>query len=210
MRLSELSWPEVSGGRVVCAVGSFEQHGPHLPLSTDTLIAEAVAAKVADNLGAVLGPTIPVGVSPEHMCFPGTLTLSKDTFKDVVKEIVESLRRHGFDEIILINGHGGNNIALGELNVEVRVVNITDKIKPYDHAGDVETSLMMHLHPELVKEDKIREQEFKWPGKKEWADTKEYSESGVLGHPHRATKDKGRLYLKRLVEATLGELKDVD
>ena len=188
-------------------VGSFEQHGPHLPLSTDALIAEAVAGEVADELGGVLGPTIPVGVSPEHMSYPGTVSLSAETLKAAVTDVVSSLRRHGFEEIILINGHGGNNKALGELNVDVKVVHLTRLLERYDHAGEVETSLMMHLHSELVKTDEVKEQEFRWPGKKEWADTKEYSESGVLGDPTKASKEKGRELFKELVEKTLKELR---
>ncbi|MFH1055441.1 MAG: creatininase family protein [Candidatus Altiarchaeota archaeon] len=206
VRLCDCPSPSASGGAVVIPVGSFEQHGPHLPLSTDTLISEAVAAAVAKKLKAYVGPTIQFGVSPEHMNFPGTITLAASTFKNVVSELVGSLRRHGFSEIMLVNGHGGNNKPLGELACEVKVVNLTSLIKPYDHAGEVETSLMMHLHPKLVVKDSICEQQFTWPGKMEWADTKEFSESGVLGHPHKASKKKGKAIFDELVEKTLKEL----
>ncbi|MBD3387831.1 MAG: creatininase family protein [Candidatus Altiarchaeales archaeon] len=206
MKLKDSRWPDVKGSRVVTITGSLEQHGPHLPLSTDTLIAEAVAEKVAVEVGAVLGPTIPVGVSPEHMSFPGTVSLKPDTFKSVVEEVVESLRRQGFAEIIIINGHGGNNKALEELNIDVKAVNLTSLLERYDHAGEVETSLMMHLHPELVKEDEIREHEFRWPGRGEWKDTKEFSESGVLGDPTRATSEKGSELFRQLAERALASM----
>ncbi len=203
MRLSDLPCSDVKGGSIVFAAGSFEQHGPHLPLSTDTLIAEAVAGKVAEKLNALTGPSITVGVSPEHMCFPGTLTLNPSAFKTVVTNLVESMRRHGFDEIMLVNGHGGNNRALSELNVDVKVVNLTSLLERYDHAGEVETSLMMHLHPGLVRENRIRKHEFRWPGKKEWKDTREFTESGVLGDPTEATSEKGKALFDELVEKAL-------
>jgi creatinine amidohydrolase/Fe(II)-dependent formamide hydrolase-like protein len=204
MELGGSSWPELSGGKAVLAAGSFEQHGPHLPLSTDTIIAEAVAAELAAKTGASLGPTMPFGVSPEHMGFSGTVTLSEETFKRVVSEVIESLGKHGFSDIVVVNGHGGNNRPLDELGV--RTVNITRLMKPYDHAGDVETSLIMHLRPKLVRADQIKKHEFSWPGKREWKDTREFSRSGVLGDPTAATAKKGEAYLRQIVEAALAQI----
>jgi len=199
-----MTWEEVSGGTVILSTGSFEQHGPHLPLSTDSLIARAVAVDVADVMGAILGPALPLGVSPEHMGFAGTITLDMGAFQAMVSQAVESLKKHGFDRVILINGHGGNNAAL--LDMEgFDLVNLTTLIKPYDHAGDVETSLMMHIAPELVRQDKIREHEFSWPGK-DWKDTRDHSESGVLGDPTGATTDKGEKILADLVARSLDAL----
>jgi len=205
MRLTDCPWPNIAGCKVVFAVGSIEQHGPHLPLLTDSIIAEAVACEVAKRFGAVLGPTLQVGVSPEHMGFPGTLTLTPKTFKAVVGELAKSLRMHGFKEVIIINGHGGNNRALAGMK-GVRVVNLTECLKPYDHAGEVETSLIMHIRPELVDRGRIRKHEFKWPGKKGWEDTREFSKSGVLGDPTTASEEKGRQYLLRLAEAAAERL----
>ncbi len=204
MRLSESVSAKPKDTAAIIVAGSFEQHGPHLPLSTDTIIAEAVAWKLAEKTGAAVGPTFPVGVSPEHMGFPGTITLTEETFRRAVSEAAASLRSHGFREVIVVNGHGGNVKALA--GIGGKTVNLTALLKPYDHAGEVETSLMMHLRPELVKTGEIRKHEFRWPGKWGWKDTREYSVSGVLGDPTAATPKKGREYFGRLVEAALSHL----
>jgi creatinine amidohydrolase len=203
MKLSDKAWPDVPGGRAVIACGSFEQHGPHLPLSTDTLIAEAVASAVAKKIGAHMGPTIPAGISPEHMGFPGTITLSPLSFKALVTDIASSLKAHGFYQVIVVNGHGGNNSALDSLKDRITPANLTAFIKPYDHAGEVETSLIMRLRPELVNAKEIRKHEFSWPGKREWKDTRDFSKSGVLGDPTQATAEKGEKFLKQLIEGAL-------
>jgi mycofactocin precursor peptide peptidase len=177
-------------------VGSFEQHGPHLPFETDTLIAEAVAGEVAKRLGAEVGESIPVGVSPEHMSFPGTRTLTAEEFKSRV-------RAADGKDVAFVNGHGGNNRSLRELGV--RHVNLTTMFKPYDHAGDIETSLIMHLKSELVKTGKIRAHKFRWPDRDGWM-MKDYSESGVLGDPTAASAKKGKGYFNKLVDAVVKEL----
>lgn len=174
-------------------VGSFEQHGPHLPFETDTIIAEAVARDVALKIGATVGAVLPVGLSPEHMDFPGTKTLTAEEFKKKVKEAAG-------DDVVFINGHGGNNKCLRELGV--RHINLTTLFKPYDHAGEIETSLIMHLRPELVKRDKISRHEFRWPDKGGWR-MKDYSPSGVLGDPTKASALKGERLLQKLVDAAL-------
>jgi len=204
MRLSDSVSAKPKEKVAILIAGSFEQHGPHLPLSTDTIIAEAVAWKMAEKTGAAVGPTFPVGVSPEHMGFPGTITLTEETFRRAVSEAVASLRTHGFKEVIVVNGHGGNIKALA--GTGAKTVNLTSLLKPYDHAGEVETSLIMHLRPELVKPGEIRKHEFKWPGKGGWKDTRDYSASGVLGDPTAATPEKGRAYFERLVSAALDQL----
>ncbi len=160
MRLSDQTHPLALGGKVVVPVGSFEQHGPHLPLSTDSLIAKAVAEKVAKKISAVVGPSIKIGVSPEHMGFSGTITYTSKTFKAVVTEVVESLKKHGYSQVIIINGHGGNNKSLSEIDLGTTVVNLTTLIKPYDHAGEIETSIMLFAHPDLVRKGKIKKHEY--------------------------------------------------
>jgi len=179
-------------------VGSFEQHGPHLPFDTDLIIAEAVANEVAVEIGAELWDSIRVGVSVEHMDFQGTETLTPDAFKERVMEAAEL-----HEEVLFINGHGGNNKFLRELGV--RHVNLTSLFKPYDHAGEIETSLMLYLKPEMVRRKEIRKHDFRWPDKEGWK-TIDYSKSGVLGDPTKATKDKGERYFKELVEKTVRQI----
>jgi creatinine amidohydrolase len=180
--LNEMAWPEVraalDAGRrtVVAAAGSTEQHGPHLPLQTDTLIGTFLVQAIVERLpGAFQGPTIPFGCSEHHMAFAGTITLETPTFKAVVREYAESLAAHGFENIVIIPSHGGNFRPLGELEAELggrvgsaRFIAYHDLmgfIKPmYDvaaldditpnvagaHAGEAETSLVLAARPELV------------------------------------------------------------
>jgi creatinine amidohydrolase/Fe(II)-dependent formamide hydrolase-like protein len=180
---------------VLVPVGSTEQHGPHLPLETDSIIAESVAGEVASRIGARLGTTIKVGVSVEHMDFPGTETLTVEEFKQRIKEAGEK-----YGNAVFINGHGGNNKSLRELGV--RHVNLTTLFRPYDHAGEIETSLIMYLRPELVKREEIRKHDFKWPERDGWRMV-DYSKSGVLGDPTAASVGKGEEYFNELVEKTV-------
>ncbi len=182
----------------IVAVGSLEQHGPHLPLETDTLIARAVAERVADIIGARFIGVVEVGLSPEHLDFPGTKTLSVAAFKKRILDMGKSA-----SEVVYINGHGGNNKTLREMGV--RHVNLTSFFRPYDHAGEIETSLIMHLRPELVRTKEIRKHVFRWPDKDGWR-MKDYSETGVLGDPTKASGEKGKIYLEKLVSSAVKEI----
>src|SRR5688572_15201282 len=124
--LDEMSWPEIraaidSGRRtVVSAAGSMEQHGPHLPLQTDTLLGTFLVGAIVERLPGVLqGPTIPFGVSEHHMPFAGTITLDNEAFKTVVRQYAESLASHGFETIVIVPSHGGNFGPLRELEEEM-------------------------------------------------------------------------------------------
>ena len=188
-KLAELSWPDVQEAlaagydTVVAAAGSIEQHGPHLPLVTDTLLGGGLIAAVVERLdGALQGPTIPFGCSEHHMAFPGTITLEKETFKNVVKEYARSLGRHGFRTVYVVPSHGGNFAPLREAVDELegragsaRVVAYSDlpgfleviyaSQRPYDvtpavagaHAGNTETALVLALRPELVRMERAAE-----------------------------------------------------
>lgn len=183
-RLAEMHWPEVRAAldhgtrTVVIGAGSMEQHGPHLPFQTDTLLgtalAEAVAARLGDA-GAIVGPTIPFGVSEHHMAFPGTITLDKETFKAVTRQYVASMARHGFTTVLVVPSHGGNFSPLRELLEEtggriegarflpytdlMTFIGAMDSVSKPDgitpevagaHAGEAETSMVLARKPELV------------------------------------------------------------
>jgi creatinine amidohydrolase len=175
LALAEMTWTEVrdaiAGGArvVVLPIGSTEQHGPHLPLSTDTLMAETAARGAAERAGGVLvAPTIPYGTSESHRGFAGTASLQLSTLSALLVDIGRTLSGHGFDVIVLLNGHAGNTAAIAAASHELRQV--TDKViaaltwwsfvdggyrameDPIIwHAGEFETSLMLHLHPGLVQ-----------------------------------------------------------
>lgn len=180
--LEEMSWPEIraaidNGQRtVVAAAGSMEQHGPHLPIQTDTLLGTFLATAIVERLPGVLrGPTIPFGVSEHHMPFAGTITLDTQMFKEVVRQYVASLAAHSFADIFIIPSHGGNFGPLRELERETggiiggaRFIAYTDlmgfleaingiaerhgitSVVSGAHAGEAETSLVLAAREELV------------------------------------------------------------
>ena len=207
MHLADVAWTDVRDADTHLAllpVGSVEQHGPHAPLGTDCLTAEAVAeaGAAAFDGPVVVGPTIPVGVAAEHRNFAGTLWVSPDTFRAYVRETVESLFFHGFDRVVVVNGHGGNVDALREVTAEITregdgyVVPFTwfesvDADEPMGHGGALETALLRHVAPEAVREERIDDAVAgaadRWG---EWVagvnlavDSDEFSDNGVVGDP---------------------------
>lgn len=161
---------------VLLPAGAFEQHGPAMPLATDLVRAEHVTELVAARLDgqAVIGPSIPVGVSPHHMAFAGTATLSTATFAALVTEYATSLHAHGWRKIMVITGHGGNNAALGTVAQDLlrthpdlqfawtpltplagAVVSGMDVSEVHGHCGEAETAQLLHLAPELVHRDRL-------------------------------------------------------
>ncbi|ELZ94771.1 creatininase [Haloferax mucosum ATCC BAA-1512] len=216
MRLSEATWTAVADldtDLALLPVGSTEQHGPHAPLGTDALNAESIAeAGAAAFDGDVLvGPTIPVGVAEEHRAFDGTLWVSPDTFRAYVRETIESLAHHGFDRIVVVNGHGGNVEALAECCRRVSrggdayAVSFTwfDAVGEHSsdmgHGGPLETALLRHTHPELVRENRI--EEARDGGSDHWGewvsgvnlahDSDEFTDNGVVGDPTDGDAERG-------------------
>ncbi len=180
--LADLSWPELAAIQeqveaVLIPVGSNEQHGPNLALRMDI----TGATRFCERAGALAGtklmvaPSLPWGVSHHHMNFPGTITLSSDTFIQTLVEVVASLQQHGFERFMFVNGHGGNVAPLGDA-----VVRINEELEPafvgaaiyldfadegiderfgiggvLGHACEMETSGAMALAPEIVKTDAL-------------------------------------------------------
>lgn len=154
-------WPSVRTGELlVIPMGSCEQHGPHLPLDTDLVIAEAIAHRVAERLqtsgtSCAVAPGIAFGSSGEHQDFPGTLSIGTEVLCGVVIELVRSAA-HWCERVAFINGHGGNNDALRTAIRQVRSETheaawINCSVPFGDaHAGDTETSLMLGLAPNRV------------------------------------------------------------
>ncbi|MCU1637739.1 MAG: mftE [Microbacteriaceae bacterium] len=139
---------------VLVPIGSTEQHGPHLPLSTDTTVAVAVAERVAVELGAVLAPALPYGASGEHQGFPGTVSIGTDALAVVIVELVRSISNWA-GRIVIVNGHGGNVAALSYAvpllrDQGHRVSWVPCAVTGDAHAGRTETSIMLHVASELV------------------------------------------------------------
>jgi creatinine amidohydrolase len=186
--MEEMTWPEVRDALrdaklAILPVGSQEQHGPHMALSVDIAGAEAFARLLAEQVHplALLAPPLKFGISLHHMPFPGTLTLQPETFESVLMDVAASLREHGIRRLFVVNGHGGNQNALGVASAKLRrdlgvrmaytlwpviggmAVADLAKGRRVGHACLFETSVMMHLRPDLVRKDLLAEGELREP-----------------------------------------------
>jgi creatinine amidohydrolase len=157
MRLAELTWEEarsIGAKTILLPVGSTEQHGYHLPLNNDTFVAERLADHLAAHMNAqgyatLVAPSISVGLSAHHMGFFGTLTLSPSTFQSVVSEVCIGLAQHGLRKVVIVNGHGGNSLALRNVvanlptTVQARVLEYWHYLAP-SVVGEIESSFFCH------------------------------------------------------------------
>ncbi len=232
--MEEMSWKEIKeameNGKdtVVLMMGSFEQHGPHMPMRTDTYISDELGKRICNRLDyAIMGPTLSVGVSTHHMDFPGTVSLSNDLFMETVEEHCKAFDEHGFDFIALVPFHGGNFapakaaaseitekmnnakiilVADLEKNMKIMIDSFKEAGIDYEekgvHAGATETSVMMAIDEELVDKDRLEK------GYEEEVDSsslftkglRHFTENGVLGDARKASKEAGELILKNLSE----------
>jgi mycofactocin precursor peptide peptidase len=210
MKLADATSPETAGaGLVLVPLGSVEQHGPHLPLDTDTTIAVAVAQGAAAELsGAWVAPAISYGSSGEHQSFPGTTSVGTEALTHQLVELVRSLRTWAA-RVVIVNAHGGNVAALHASDELDWVPCATEEVDL--HAGFTETSLMLHLRPESVRRDRA-----------EAGNTQSLREilpammaggvaavspNGVLGDPAGASAAEGERVLKAMVADVLERLR---
>jgi mycofactocin precursor peptide peptidase len=218
VRLGRATFPELLGRvdtHLLIPLGATEQHGPHLPLNTDTLIASGVAEAVAAvRDDAIAAPALPYGSSGEHSGFPGTLSLGQAALETALIELVRSAA--GFRDVTLVSWHGGNAEpvarAIGQLRAEGRTVHLWEpRVDGGDaHAGWVETSLMLALAPELVRAERpvgaTQPLDVLLPRlRKDGVGA--VSANGVLGDARGASVDHGRALLERFA-AELGSLLD--
>ncbi|WP_224785931.1 mycofactocin biosynthesis peptidyl-dipeptidase MftE [Microbacterium caowuchunii] len=167
--LADRTWRTAGRPVLVVPVGSTEQHGPHLPLDTDTVIARAVAGALADRIresgtDAVVTAPVAFGASGEHQAFPGTLSIGTDVLATVLVELGRSATEW-LERIVFVNGHGGNVEALHRAVPQLRregrdaswlACSAPSSASPSDtHAGFFETAVMMHLEPERVDHDRL-------------------------------------------------------
>ncbi len=220
-------------------VGSTEQHGPHLSLDIDTYDAEYLSIAAARRVSAprpLVLPTIAYGVAYHHMDFPGTLAISPDVLSRLVVEVGMSAARHGISKLVIVNGHGGNVPALRYaaqiINRDARIFTCVDSGETSDaevaalietpndvHAGEYETSTSMATRPHLVRTDRMRRSvprlsskylDFTERNSVEWyARTARFSDSGVLGDPTRATRDKGEKLWAIMIDHLVAFLEDL-
>jgi len=158
--LASCTWPELDQAAPILFVpiGSTEQHGPHLPLGTDTLIATELARAIAESRSdSVVAPAVAIGASGEHRGFPGTLSIGTEVLVEVLVEVVRS-SRDWVRGIVFVSGHGGNVEAIGRALARSEsegdaVVVVTASTPDGDlHAGRSETSLLLYLAASLVRE----------------------------------------------------------
>jgi creatinine amidohydrolase len=178
--LAKLTWPDAEQALArahvaLLPIGSVEQHGPHLALDTDLAVAEALAHRLEQDLGAagLLCPALPYGLSEHHLAFPGTITLRPDTLASLVLDVVESLAHWGVRRVLVVNGHGGNIDGLrlvsrrarrdhrvlvaavmwAQLAADEIAARVTSAA--YGHACEIETSVVQVLAPDRLFGDRI-------------------------------------------------------
>lgn len=222
--MQEMTWPEVRDALkkaklAILPVGSHEQHGPHLAMSADIAGSEVFARKLTERTHPIglLAPSLNYGISIHHMPFPGTLTLRPETFEKVLLDVAASFRDHGIRRLFVVNGHGGNQSVLNIASMKMRRdlgVRMAYTLWPtlgggaiadlvqgrrMGHACLFETSMIMYLRPNLVREDALTEGELQPPiygdvsttGIEGFAYWNEYTANGALQGAPEATPEIG-------------------
>lgn len=205
----------------VLPVGSFEQHGSHLPLISDTVVACAIATAISERYDLLLLPPVTISCSHEHAAFAGTVSIRAQTLIQVVEDIAESLTHQGVCGLVVVNGHGGNYVlsnVVQQANVGgVRMALFPGKLdwqtaadaagietdRTADmHGGELETSLLLHMAPELVGDNHAEEDvdAAKRPHLL-MLGVGGYSKTGIVGLPSLASAEKGEHALVALADA---------
>jgi creatinine amidohydrolase len=233
--LAEMTWPDVARAvaagatTVILPLGATEQHGPHLPLGTDTFRAMALAERLSSQIpGALIAPALPLGCSDEHTGFPGLLGLAHETLAGLIADCARRVAAWGIRRLIALSAHGGNGRALELAATRIRhelpeldlwippknaalfdgLLEVADRdgIAPEAvglHAGESETSQMLHLRPDLVRMDLaqpgyVGDMAEVLPRLLE-AGLRPVTPNGVLGDPRGANGLRGERYLRQQV-----------
>src|SRR5262245_23155618 len=246
MRLANMRSPEagelpIRELVVIAPLGAFEQHGPHLPFTTDTDIVTAIAEAVERSLpnDVLLLPSLWIGHSTHHMHFPGTLDIRQMHYIALIEDLCRSIVTMGATRIFLLNGHGGNDIPVRAALREVKTEGVHMTYASYwmlaatgikqtreselgglGHACEMETSLMLHLHPDRVRMDlggrdcpnqtsAYRKADMQYAKPVYMVNEfHEISESGVIGHPDLATAEKGQRFFEAIVQDVIAFVRD--
>ncbi|MEK9639795.1 MAG: creatininase family protein [Alphaproteobacteria bacterium] len=241
-RLELLTQPEVAAQLannplIILPAGSVEQHGPHLPAGTDIFAANIIAERVAEKMDGLVIPGGPLGVTPFHMPYEATITLSHETYIRVVYETCQSLAQHGAKQLILINWHEGNSSSLAiaaerlhrECGLSVLTVQAcyvaAELYGPTSggltHGGEIETLAILAAYPELVHLDRIEGSSDHQHGSKMdklrrtrsyqpvLTDIRTIAPTGWYGDPSHATIEKGTQMLEDLGAAIASEATEI-
>ena len=243
MELATRTWPELreamrDASLAVVPTGSTEQHGPHLPLATDYLIAEALAEAATTETDHLLTPPVRITVSEHHRQFPGTMWVEPPVFRDYVESFVRNLTYHGIDRVVFVNAHGGNVDHLREVGWRLRrdrtayaiewmwdesIPELVDESFTHNgpHGGPKETAMIMHIARELVRDEEMErardeglvdmsEGNYRKFGARTFYESIENSDSGVFGDQTDATPEAGAELFDAATEQLVGLLEWVD
>ena len=222
---------------VLLPAGSVEQHGPHLPTGTDTFAAQVISHAVAERMDGLVLPWTPLGVTPMHAVFPGTITLSPETYMRIMIETCASLARHGAKRLLVVNWHEGNSapisIAAEALHREHGLSVVTchacyvaaDLYGPSSggltHGGEIEALAVLAYRPDLVHLDRVAGSSDAALGHKMdklrrtknfipvLTDIRSIAPSGWFGKPEHATVEKGQRMLADVAEAIAKEAAEI-
>jgi len=197
----------------IIPVGSIEQHGPHLPISTDSDIVTEIALKLSERINGLLLPTISYGISDEHFPF-FNLSVKKSTLSRILEDVCESLIKNGISRILIINGHYGNLDSLKSFerkrkNRKIRIFSYWRFMnREFDHAGNVETSIMLAIsrNVNMKKARKgfdtegMSKQEISKINKLAQKSFPKVTRNGVWGDPTKSSARLGRKIIKEVVD----------
>ena len=224
MNIEEITMEEFKKGlrrtrTLVIPFGTVEEHGKHLPLGTDTIIAVEVLRRVEERKEVFIAPPLHYGVCTSTKMHPGTITITPETLRRLAADIIRDAHLKGIRNFILVSGHGGglhmNALKeVAEMLVDEHDVRIA-VVSPYEilwkeiagvaetendsHAGEIETSLVLTLRPELVK-GRSKEEYPKFPKPLVVRDKLKYWPGGVWGNPGKATPEKGERVIRIIVD----------
>lgn len=224
----QMSWPEAEAaatGLAILPLGATEQHGPHLPLTVDTVLAKGVATALARRIDAVLLPALPYGEAWSSEAFPGTISLSPETLQAAISDIARGVRRIGHPGLITLNGHFGNRLPAEKAAAELseagfpmlcldypgleelaeRICETPAAGDNFYHADEVETSMMLALAAERVALEQAVAEYPEFP--KDFGtrpmQLRDFNTTGVFGDPRPSTAEKGRALIDGIVDNCL-------
>lgn len=231
MLLEEMTWTEIEAGfnetmTVILPVGATEEHGPHLPTFTDTIQALEVAKEVARRRPVFVAPPVHYGVCRSTRGFPGTISISPEALRILVRDLLFAFHDSGFERVLILTGHAGGQhlaalkeasekaVAARDLRVSLvsdfDLIDTNDVETPGDgHAGEIETSRMLVIREDLVKG--LPEKHF--PPRPRFLimrDVRHLMGNGIMGDPSKASKEKGKRFMEMSVLGVLKALEELE
>ncbi len=214
---------------VIIPLGTVEEHGPHLPLATDTIQAMELAKRVSQRMNVFIAPPLHYGFCRSTRCHPGTIGISAGSLRAIIRDIIKSLYLHGLCSFVILSGHAGelHMAALNEVGEElleeipeIRIAVLSEMDLFHDegvlvetegdiHAGEVETSMMLYIRPKLVKGRASKEYPT-FPKPILVRGKRKYWPGGVWGDPSKASRDKGEKMIHLAVDKVIDLIKKLE